>query len=1639
MNAADSQSRSADFSENTEQNNAEDISEIQNGEFDASQPDFVTNHIETKESHQDADLQEDSSSSEVGKASSNVEESYTGSDALNLSSFKEYEDCNDILTLIPTRIQHGFRNIDVKILCLDASKSHLLFGSNAGCGFLYNRETGGFIKLLSENKGDVISSVKLFVGIEFQTALGTEEGRITLVIFPNGSTNSTRQVQKFSLGKVHPAEITCMEWSSNGMKLYTGDRKGNIYLIERDFEKDKCNVILIHSERQAIVDLSYRHMILLISTTERTVLLHTNKSKNEGLKPIGSKPFRSGCFGSCFNPGSLSASDLQVFCTRPGYRIWIADTEGRVTNTLLLKDLVSSAHPKIILQLEETQYNKDSQFRKLLFFQEYLLSYSETSLFLIDHTKPCLIASNQELSNILDVAVSTDEIFVLSKDRQLHRISEHPDEAAIKSKRSNNEEKKKDGQSINLQDVKSSFTEMKKNLTPFVGVLQSRMSSLNEGAGQLSQRIQSQAKELQKKLPVVATTLFTKDDKNINPPSDIRKPNVTEESVNDNDNKTKDINTEAENSETCHEDMGNSNKLTNTRNNDDDNTTNSSSKTECQIMSCYDSTVPILDPNMLKKPELLNKKMVLGSKSLDQDFLHSQGHPELLNDTEDRLQSPVKFHFDKLDKIASEDGGEIVFVSKRKKKSRSTSTSSGKQTIITQEKTDIVSNTHNLLTSSELHSSQIEINSDLPGLKVGEQSSQPAVDHNISYEDRKSDLPGLKVEDQSSLATVDHNTLYEDRCFGLNEDSGIPIHDHENTNASNDGMSPTGKNEDRIVVMHKTTGNQLCPKVVQSPKIDSTDFDFFTSKLASLNLSRIEENQITSERTNSDERNNCKEEFLPKQKSEQKNANCTILKPESGLDDSTSELKTSSKIASLSDNAVSTPFLLDSDFISTAVVKSKQEPLFSDSEESLNERVSESQTHNDRNTQIASSIDDIYRIEDGSVDFGSEIETDSDNSYETPVLPTVVRKQISVASSTQSFTSCFGDTVPVKLLDSWSATNLQHQVVSVSGSDSFIWFIDSSNHIYIAEEIEFGMFNVKWKKLAKKGVQLCVSPSGAVAWLVTKGGDVYAAVMPVDFQSLEEPIKLFWQFVSSEVKYATLGHDSAWVVSNSGNVKVQFGISRSNPFSKSWDVVPWNLEKISHITSTRSTIWCRTENGQIFAAELSSIDSSDFSWEPVDLPFIRDGHQSFIQSITSDHRNTIFAVDDKGMLWFLTEDRNWWQVNVSEYIDEGQHLLSHTTLHALPASVSMSVHKVQRWMAGLVRAQHVAVNNQSIWIVHDNQKVNIARGPLTGCRWDITTPLGVAKSSKWQHITTSSIFSADYGNWIGLVWASRPNGEIFCFPSQDVATTHAVTLITPVSDKVTISCMSACKEALWVLHDDGTVYIRSGISADCLDGTEWNKLDTTEQLGKTKLVYLSCGTQNVWAVDSSGLVYFRIGVAAVDRHSLPPAWIPIEGCQVSGRKFIQIECGLSDGSVWALDDANNVFVRTGVSFTLPVGDKWEEVPGSHAQQICISNHTVWGLRIGGNLIRRYGISDRNLIGDYWKKVKGKLNRIAVTPYDELWAIDHDQRLRHQFTSIYLPLVVEAQYKMDSIDVRHDANVDFDFPMQEKSDNDWEMI
>lgn len=100
----------------------------------------------------------------------------------------------------------------------------------------------------------------------------------------------------------------------------------------------------------------------------------------------------TGKFGACFIPGLCKQSDLTLFASRPGLRLWKSDVHGTVQATFILKDVFAGGIKPFELypRLEESDKGSCSFPEKHLgliscLSQEgWVLSWNEYSIYLFD-------------------------------------------------------------------------------------------------------------------------------------------------------------------------------------------------------------------------------------------------------------------------------------------------------------------------------------------------------------------------------------------------------------------------------------------------------------------------------------------------------------------------------------------------------------------------------------------------------------------------------------------------------------------------------------------------------------------------------------------------------------------------------------------------------------------------------------------------------------------------------------------------------------------------------------------------------------------------------------------------------------------------------------------------------------------------------------------------------------------------------------------------------------------------------------------------------------------------------------------------------------------------------------------------------
>ena len=142
-----------------------------------------------------------------------------------------------------------------------------------------------------------------------------------------------------------------------------------------------------------------------------------------------------GAFGATFIPGPLPISDVTLFASRPGLRLWKADAGGTVEATLMFRDQLTHFSENTTLlhdmTLERTMSARyeDRQFGRLLLYgASCVLTCEGTSLYMLDYVQNSVICHHSNVGPVIDVAVCKDEVYILRsfKHRPLIRLSQQP-------------------------------------------------------------------------------------------------------------------------------------------------------------------------------------------------------------------------------------------------------------------------------------------------------------------------------------------------------------------------------------------------------------------------------------------------------------------------------------------------------------------------------------------------------------------------------------------------------------------------------------------------------------------------------------------------------------------------------------------------------------------------------------------------------------------------------------------------------------------------------------------------------------------------------------------------------------------------------------------------------------------------------------------------------------------------------------------------------------------------------------------------------------------------------------------------------------------------------------------------------------
>ncbi|RZC43344.1 WD repeat-containing protein, partial [Asbolus verrucosus] len=347
----------------------------------------------------------------------------------------------DLFNKLPTRLQTGIFTQDVKLTCIDVLPEFLALGTNLGLVYWYDRKKKDLQRLRCEKQNVQVTVVKIISTVDYMVACGSNDGSINIFQIPKSHPDSipeslkpkSKQVERYTVSDLHKSPITAIEWSKNGMKLFSGDKMGCIVLTEIDFYMHICKSVEILNESYQVVQLSYSQQRLLVSTTYRSIICQ--RQEKWKVCQVGKKDRKIlGTFGGLIYQNGPKTSDAVLYCTRPGLRIWVADCEGNVNKTLLFKDLLRKECSEVPVinpiskNLKMLKPQKEPSFGVLLpFSDDLILTYNNDVIYILDPVKMTVISTMSHFRSVLWVATHKDEIFILEEERSVVRISYRPE------------------------------------------------------------------------------------------------------------------------------------------------------------------------------------------------------------------------------------------------------------------------------------------------------------------------------------------------------------------------------------------------------------------------------------------------------------------------------------------------------------------------------------------------------------------------------------------------------------------------------------------------------------------------------------------------------------------------------------------------------------------------------------------------------------------------------------------------------------------------------------------------------------------------------------------------------------------------------------------------------------------------------------------------------------------------------------------------------------------------------------------------------------------------------------------------------------------------------------------------------------
>jgi len=178
---------------------------------------------------------------------------------LGFSSLKDYfsqRNESGVRRFLHNSKAHEF--VKLEYMCIDVAEAIIVLGCSFCILFFYNRIQNRLCRFLSESKQIPIVCVKLLAPQNF-VATGQFNGALTLFRYGKQRDGSYQVLLRCTIDDHHKVPVTCIEWTPDGTKLFSGDSEGNVAISVINMDNVQTHTVLYARKIHPSLSCHYAH------------------------------------------------------------------------------------------------------------------------------------------------------------------------------------------------------------------------------------------------------------------------------------------------------------------------------------------------------------------------------------------------------------------------------------------------------------------------------------------------------------------------------------------------------------------------------------------------------------------------------------------------------------------------------------------------------------------------------------------------------------------------------------------------------------------------------------------------------------------------------------------------------------------------------------------------------------------------------------------------------------------------------------------------------------------------------------------------------------------------------------------------------------------------------------------------------------------------------------------------------------------------------------------------------------------------------------------------------------------------------------------------------------------------------------